>query len=71
MALVERADNASRVHNVPMVVVLVDGKPTAEPGLKNLGGALLAAFQGGQAAVGAATHPQELVVSCFVALRAD
>lgn len=50
MALVERADNASRAHNVPLVVVLVDGKPTAEPGLKNLGGALLAAFQGGQAA---------------------
>ena len=71
MALVERADNASRVHNVPMVVVLVDGKPTAEPGLKNLGGALLAAFQGGQAAVGAATHSQEFVVLCFVALLAN
>jgi hypothetical protein len=66
MALVERADNASRVHHVPMVTVLVDGKPTAEPGLKNLGGALLAAFQGGQAAVGSATQPQVL---CCVVFR--
>ena len=50
MALVERAANASVTHGVPLVVVLVDGKPTAEPALKNLPGALLAAFQGGQAA---------------------
>jgi beta-glucosidase len=50
MALVERAANASAAHSVPLVVVLVDGKPTAEPALKNLPGALLAAFQGGQAA---------------------
>lgn len=33
MALVERAANASVTHGVPLVVVLVDGKPTAEPAL--------------------------------------
>ena len=50
MQLVNRAANASRTHGVPLVVVLVDGRPTAEPALKDLPGALLAAFQGGQAA---------------------
>ena len=36
MALVNRAANASLEAKVPFVVVLVDGKPTAEPGLKDL-----------------------------------
>ena len=36
MALVQRADNASRAYNIPMVVVLVDGKPTAEPGILSI-----------------------------------
>ena len=35
LELMQRAANASATHSVPLVVVLVDGKPTAEPSLQN------------------------------------
>lgn len=77
MSLVLRAANASKEHGVPLVVVLVDGKPTAEPALKTLPGALLAAFQGGQAAgIGVASviagtyNPSGKLPVCFPASAA-
>lgn len=48
LELVKRAFNASVAARVPLVVVLVDGRPTAEPFLAKLP-AVVAAFQGGQA----------------------
>ena len=72
--MVNRANNASQAHKVPLIVVLVDGKPTAEPALKDLPSSLLAAFQGGQAqGVGMATiiagqyNPSGRLPVCFPA----
>ena len=48
LALIQAVYNASASAAVPMVVVLVDGRPTAEPYLLTLP-AVIAAFQGGQA----------------------
>eukprot|EP01051_Picozoa_sp_SAG22_P009287 SAG22_NODE_764_length_7397_cov_6.955604_11_plen_56_part_00 len=41
-------NNATAAAGIPLVTVLVDGKPTAEPYLLQLP-AVIAAFQGGQA----------------------
>ena len=48
LALLQAVHAAATTAGIPMVTVLVDGKPTAEPYLLQLP-AVIAAFQGGQA----------------------